>query len=69
MRVAVSAPGRANPVGAVLSAALMLEDLGHGEVAAEIERCVAQTLNERGAAKQHVLEDWRAVVHVPLNNR
>ena len=37
--------GRANPVGAVLSAALMLEDLGHGEAAAEIERCVAQTLN------------------------
>jgi 3-isopropylmalate dehydrogenase len=38
--------GRANPVGAVLSAALMLEDLGHAEAAAEIERCVAQTLEE-----------------------
>jgi 3-isopropylmalate dehydrogenase len=38
--------GRANPVGAVLSAALMLEDLGHTEAAAEIERCVARTLRD-----------------------
>ncbi len=32
--------GRANPVGAVLSTALMLEDLGHGEAAREIEAVV-----------------------------
>jgi len=38
--------GRANPVGAVLSAALLLEDLGHADAAAEIERCVAQTLRQ-----------------------
>ncbi len=38
--------GRANPVGAVLSAALMLETLGHGEAAAEVERAVAQSLRE-----------------------
>jgi len=38
--------GRANPVGAVLSTALLLEDLGHAEAAAEIERCVAKTLRD-----------------------
>jgi 3-isopropylmalate dehydrogenase len=38
--------GRANPVGAVLSAALMLETLGHAEAAAEVERAVAQGLRE-----------------------
>ncbi|HEX5760106.1 MAG TPA: 3-isopropylmalate dehydrogenase [Thermoanaerobaculia bacterium] len=38
--------GRANPVGAVLSAALMLETLGHAEAAAEVERAVAQSLRE-----------------------
>jgi 3-isopropylmalate dehydrogenase len=36
--------GRANPVGAVLSAALMLEDLGHREAAAEVEQAVIETL-------------------------
>lgn len=33
--------GRANPMGAVLSAALMLEDLGHAEAAASLEEAVA----------------------------
>jgi 3-isopropylmalate dehydrogenase len=33
--------GRANPVGAVLSAALMLEQLGHGEAARAVEDAVA----------------------------
>lgn len=32
--------GRANPMGAVLSAALMLEELGHGEAAAAVEESV-----------------------------
>jgi 3-isopropylmalate dehydrogenase len=36
--------GRANPVGAVLSSALLLEDLGHVEAAAEVERAVVETL-------------------------
>jgi 3-isopropylmalate dehydrogenase len=36
--------GRANPVGAVLSAALMLEDLGHAEAAAEIESVVTHAI-------------------------
>ena len=36
--------GRANPVGAILSAGLLLQHLGHGEAAAEIERTVAATL-------------------------
>jgi 3-isopropylmalate dehydrogenase len=38
--------GRANPVGAILSLALMLEYLGHAEAAAEVERAVAQTLRD-----------------------
>ncbi|HVT17282.1 MAG TPA: isocitrate/isopropylmalate dehydrogenase family protein [Thermoanaerobaculia bacterium] len=38
--------GRANPVGAVLSAALMLETLGHGEAAKAVENAVAQALRE-----------------------
>jgi 3-isopropylmalate dehydrogenase len=38
--------GRANPVGAILSLALMLDYLGHAEAAAEIERAVAQSLRE-----------------------
>lgn len=38
--------GRANPVGAVLSIALMLTELGHDEAAAEIEATVALALRE-----------------------
>jgi isocitrate/isopropylmalate dehydrogenase len=33
--------GRANPMGAILSSALMLEDLGHAEAADEVEAAVA----------------------------
>ncbi|MCM2269093.1 MAG: isocitrate/isopropylmalate dehydrogenase family protein [Thermoanaerobaculia bacterium] len=36
--------GRANPMGAILSAALMLEDLGHREASREIERVVAEAI-------------------------
>jgi 3-isopropylmalate dehydrogenase len=36
--------GRANPVGAILSLALMLEYLGHHEAATEIERAVKASL-------------------------
>ncbi len=36
--------GTANPVGAVLSAGLMLEDLGHAEAAAAVEAAVAAAL-------------------------
>ncbi len=36
--------GRANPVGAILSAALMLEDLGHTAAAAVVENVVATSL-------------------------
>ncbi len=36
--------GQANPFGAILSSALMLETLGHGEAAAEIERAVAESV-------------------------
>jgi 3-isopropylmalate dehydrogenase len=38
--------GRANPFGAVLSAALMLETLGHDEAAAAIEAAVRELLRE-----------------------
>jgi 3-isopropylmalate dehydrogenase len=36
--------GRANPMGAILSAALLLEDLGHAEAAAEVEAAVAAAI-------------------------
>ncbi len=38
--------GRANPVGAVLSLALLLEDLGHAEAAAAVEGAVAESIAE-----------------------
>jgi 3-isopropylmalate dehydrogenase len=39
--------GRANPAGAILSASLMLEDLGHREAARVVEDAVAWSLRER----------------------
>jgi len=39
--------GRANPAGAILSVALMLEDLGHREAAQTVENAVAWSLRER----------------------
>ena len=39
--------GKANPVGAVLTAALMLQDLGHAEAADAIEQAVAASLRAR----------------------
>ncbi|HEX9941262.1 MAG TPA: 3-isopropylmalate dehydrogenase [Thermoanaerobaculia bacterium] len=38
--------GRANPVGAILSAALMLDYLGHGEACRVIDEAVARSLHE-----------------------
>ena len=38
--------GQANPVGAVLSIALLLENLGHGEASAAVEGAVRQALRE-----------------------
>jgi 3-isopropylmalate dehydrogenase len=38
--------GRANPLGAVLSSALMLAELGHEEAAAEIERVAASAIRD-----------------------
>jgi 3-isopropylmalate dehydrogenase len=38
--------GQANPVGAVLSTALMLEDLGHAEAAVAVEAAVRTALRE-----------------------
>ena len=42
----IAGKGLANPVGAVLSGALMLEDLGHKGAATEIESAVASVLRE-----------------------
>jgi 3-isopropylmalate dehydrogenase len=39
--------GKANPVGAILSSALMLDYLGHGEACSAIEEAVARSLRER----------------------
>lgn len=36
--------GRANPMGAVLSTALMLDELGHGEAASAVEAAVAMAI-------------------------
>jgi 3-isopropylmalate dehydrogenase len=56
--------GRANPMGAILSAALMLEDLGHVEAALEVERVVAAairagetTVDLGGTLKTHEVGD------------
>jgi len=56
--------GRANPMGAILSMALMLEDLGHVEAATEVERAVAEairagetTVDLGGSAKCHEVGD------------
>ena len=38
--------GRANPVAAVLSAGMLLEDLGHGEAAGAVEAAVIESLRE-----------------------
>ena len=40
----IAGRGMANPVGAVLSASLMMEALGHEEAAADIEKAVKDTL-------------------------
>ncbi len=43
---ALAGTGRANPVGAVLSAAMMLDSLGHKPAAQAIEAAVARSLRE-----------------------
>jgi 3-isopropylmalate dehydrogenase len=59
--------GRANPMAAVLSTALMLEDLGHGEAAVEIEAAVVAAIAEGfttrdlgGARSTAEVGDWLA---------
>jgi 3-isopropylmalate dehydrogenase len=43
---ALAGTGKANPVGAVLSAAMMLDYLGHKEAAQAVEEAVARSLRE-----------------------
>ena len=43
--------GQANPFGAILSTALMLETLGHAQAAEEIERVVAESIRAREATR------------------
>lgn len=40
----IAGKGQANPVGAILSASLMLETLGHAEASADVERSVKEVL-------------------------
>jgi len=42
----IAGKGLANPIGAILSAALMLDTLGHAQVALDIEKAVAAVLRE-----------------------
>jgi isocitrate/isopropylmalate dehydrogenase len=44
----IAGKGLANPVGAILSSALMLETLGHGEASSDIEAAVADVLRSGG---------------------
>jgi 3-isopropylmalate dehydrogenase len=43
---ALAGTGKANPVGAVLSAAMMLDYLGHQEAAQAVEAAVARSMRE-----------------------
>ena len=43
--------GRANPLGAILSTALLLDELGHREVANEVERAAATAIREGRVTK------------------
>ncbi|HEY4593600.1 MAG TPA: isocitrate/isopropylmalate family dehydrogenase, partial [Thermoanaerobaculia bacterium] len=43
---ALAGTGKANPVGAVLSAAMMLDYLGHQEAAQAVETAVARSMRE-----------------------
>jgi 3-isopropylmalate dehydrogenase len=46
----IAGQGVADPTAAVLSVALLLEHLGHGEQARRVEAAVADDLSSRGAA-------------------
>jgi isocitrate/isopropylmalate dehydrogenase len=41
----IAGKGMANPIGAILSAGLMLETLGHEDAAADIEKAVGEVLS------------------------
>ena len=43
--------GRANPVAAILTAALMLDNLGHAEAAAAIDTAVGDALRARAVTQ------------------
>ncbi len=46
----IAGQGKADPTAAVLSAAMLLENLGLGDAAADVQRAVSADLAERGAA-------------------
>ena len=46
----IAGQGKADPTAAVLSVALMLDHLGHGDAAQRVETAVAADLRDRGAA-------------------
>jgi len=53
----IAGTGKANPAGAVLSAALMLDHLGEPEAAAELEGAVDAVLAHGGAATTEAWAD------------
>jgi 3-isopropylmalate dehydrogenase len=61
----IAGTGKANPVGAVLSAALMLDHLGEPEAAAELETAVDAVLGAGGAA---TTQTWAEALAKQLAN-
>jgi 3-isopropylmalate dehydrogenase len=58
----IAGQGKADPTAAVLSAALLLEHLGHAEQARRVEDAVADDLASRGAAPRSTAEVGSALL-------
>ena len=52
----IAGQGKADPTAAVLSVALLLEHLGHGDAARQVEQAVADDLATRGTAPRSTTE-------------
>jgi 3-isopropylmalate dehydrogenase len=59
----IAGRGTADPTAAVLSVALLLDHLGHGEQARRVEAAVADDLGSRGAAPRSTSEVGSALLH------
>ena len=58
----IAGKGIADPTAAILSVALLLDHLGHGEQAAKVQRAVAADIAERGDARRSTSEVGDAIV-------